>query len=69
MTVKELLEAAGVKYTKRIASQIGEKISKKAKSDRIKFTQKQEFINVSDYPPDFVPEMERIAIEYLTQNQ
>ncbi len=66
MTVKELLEGAGIKYTKRIASQIGQLISQKAKAKRIPFTQKQEFINVSDYPEDFVPEMEKIAIKYFT---
>lgn len=41
-------------------------IMKKATQDKVKWTKKEELVEVNDFPEDFIPEMQQIISQYFT---
>lgn len=65
MTIQTLLKQSGIKYTRHDAQKIGLSIMAKAMSKKVKWTKKEELIEVNDYPEEFKEEMIQIAIEHF----
>ena len=66
MTINQLLRQSGVPFTRRDATELGEKVKRAAKEKGYRYTKKEELIPVNDYPPEFQEEMITIAINHFT---
>lgn len=65
MTIQTLLKQSGIKYTRQDAQKIGLSIMANAMSKKVKWTKKEELVEVNDYPEDFTPTMQETLIQYF----
>lgn len=65
MTLTQLLVKGKLKLTRNQKSRIGLMLRDAAKAKGVAYEKVEETILVSDYPEDFVPDMENIVLGYL----
>lgn len=69
MTIHELLKQSGVKYTRQDARKLGMTIMRKAGEKKVKWTKKEELVEVNNFPETFTSEMQQIVADYFTSKQ
>lgn len=69
MTLHELLKQSGLSFTRKDAERIGLKVMTKAKEQKVRWTKKQELIEVNDYPAEFVSEMQQLLISHFSNKK
>ena len=65
MTIKELLKQSGITHSQKDEGRLGLRIRQKAWEEKIRWTKKEEIIQVNDYPPEFEDQMQEMAIQYF----
>ena len=68
MTVSEIIKKSGLKVSKNVISKIGQIIYNISKEKNIPHSRVPETVFVNDYPEDFIPEMEKAIIDYVSKN-
>lgn len=69
MTLTKLLENGQIKLSRFQKAKIGLRLRDAAKEKNISYLKAEEKIFVADYPDEFIPDMQNIVIDFLTNKK
>ena len=69
MTLLQVILNSGLKITSAQRFSLGRIVGKKASEMKIERKFVKEYVNVNDYPDDFIPEIEKIIIDFVSKKK